>query len=137
MKNLSPSDVQNFINENGTLAAVGVIKEIYENAIDKENPWGSFPAAVAAPAVHIARWTLGHDKHGKKSYPPKEVTDNRFNKIFWTYCHRQLSVEQVVTSIAMVCAETFVAMKTGNPINYAPQKASSDIDDRITSWLRG
>jgi hypothetical protein len=138
-KDLTPSDVVDFIEENGVPGAVGIIKCIYENAIDKENPWGSFPPAVASAAVHIARWNLGHDKFGKKNYPPKTVLDRRFNKIFWTYTHRQLDISDVVKSIAMVCIETFLSVKEGSPINYAPSKVdatSVNLDSQINSWLK-
>lgn len=64
----------------GIPAAVRVITRIYEES-DRANPWASFNMGSSVAAVHIARWTLGHDKTGAAVYPPKSVTDERFKKL--------------------------------------------------------
>ena len=94
------SHVIGTLAQKGLPAAVRVITRIYEES-DPANPWASFNMGSATAAIHIARWSLGHDKSGKKIYDPKQVTDPRFKKLVTSHLPPGESPERLVMAIAV------------------------------------
>ena len=92
--------VTSTLKTKGLPAAVRVITRIYEES-DPSNPWASFNMGSATAAIHIARWTLGHDKTGKKCYDPKSVTDPRFKKLVSSHLPPAETPERLVMAIAV------------------------------------
>lgn len=92
--------VTSTLKTKGLPAAVRVITRIYEES-DSSNPWASFNMGSATAAIHIARWTLGHDKTGKKCYDPKSVTDPRFKKLVSSHLPPGETPERLVMAIAV------------------------------------
>lgn len=92
--------VTSTLKAKGLPAAVRVITRIYEES-DPSNPWASFNMGSATAAIHIARWTLGHDKTGKKCYEPKSVTDPRFKKLVAAHLPPGETPERLVMAIAV------------------------------------
>ena len=92
--------VTSALKTKGLLAAVRVITRIYEES-DPAKPWASFNMGSAVAAIHIARWTLGHDKTGKKIYEPKSVTDPRFKKLVASHLPPGETPERLVMAIAV------------------------------------
>jgi len=92
--------VANTLAQKGLPAAVRVITRIYEES-DPTNPWASFNMGSATAAIHIARWTAGHDKTGKKCYEPKSVTDPRFRKLVSSHLPPGETPERLVMAIAV------------------------------------
>ena len=91
--------VTDALEKQGLNAAVRVITRIYEET-DSTNPWSAYHMTSAVVAVHVARWTLGHDKFGQKVFEPKRVTDPRFKKIVQSHLPPGESVERLVMSVA-------------------------------------
>jgi hypothetical protein len=92
--------VTSALKTKGLPAAVRVITRIYEES-DPAKPWASFNMGSAVTAIHIARWTLGHDKTGKKIYEPKTVTDPRFKKLVASHLPPGETPERLVMAIAV------------------------------------
>ncbi len=92
--------VTSTLKAKGLPAAVRVITRIYEES-DPAAPWASFNMGSATAAIHIARWTLGHDKTGKKCYEPKSVTDPRFKKLVASHLPPGETPERLVMAIAV------------------------------------
>ena len=51
-------------------------------------------------SVHVARWTLGHDKNGEKRFEPKSVNDPRFKKLVSQLIPPGGTVEALVLTLA-------------------------------------
>lgn len=92
--------VTNALKNQGLAAAVRVVTRIYEET-DSTNPWPAFHMSSSVAAVHIARWTLGHDKNGSNRFEPKRVTDPRFKKIVQSHLPPGESVERLVMAVAI------------------------------------
>ena len=73
-------EIQDVLDEKGLPAAVRVLVRVYLDA-PKDDPWSGFWPPFSVASVHVARWTLGHDKDGQKRFEPKSVTDPRLKKI--------------------------------------------------------
>ena len=120
--------VTSALKTKGLPAAVRVVARIYEES-DSANPWSSFNMSSAMAAVHIARWTCGHDKTGKKIYEPKSVTDPRFKKLVSSHLPPGESPERLVMAIAIEHIPKLVqilqaaapASKTGG-LEWAPTR---------------
>ena len=77
---MSVAEIQDVLEEKGLPACIRVLVRVY-NESPPDNPWSGFWPPFAVASVHVARWTLGHDKNGKKRFDPKSVTDPRFKKL--------------------------------------------------------
>ena len=93
------SEIQGILEEKGLPAAVRVLVRVYNEA-PKDDPWSGFWPPFAVASVHVARWTLGHDKNGEKRFEPKDVTDPRFKKLVSQLIPPGGTVEALVMTLA-------------------------------------
>ena len=96
---MSVTEIQDVLEEKGLPAAVRVLVRVY-NESEVENPWSGFWPPFAVASVHVARWTLGHDKNGEKRFEPKDVTDPRFKKLVSQLIPPGGTVEALVMTLA-------------------------------------
>ena len=96
---LSVTEIQDILEEKGLPAAVRVLVRVY-NESEVENPWSGFWPPFAVASVHVARWTLGHDKNGEKRFEPKSVEDPRFKKLVSQLIPPGGTVEALVLTLA-------------------------------------
>jgi len=96
---MSVAEIQDVLDEKGLPAAVRVLVRVY-NESEVENPWSGFWPPFAVASVHVARWTLGHDKNGEKRFEPKSVTDPRFKKLVSQLIPPGGTVEALVMTLA-------------------------------------
>ena len=98
---MSVSDIQGVLEEKGLPAAVRVLVRVYmDTQAFGTDPWSGFWPPFAVASVHVARWTLGHDKNGKKRFEPKSVTDPRFKKLVSQLIPPGGTVEALVLTLA-------------------------------------
>ena len=96
---MSVTEIQEVLEEKGLPAAVRVLVRVYMDA-PTNDPWSGFWPPFAVASVHVARWTLGHDKEGEKRYEPKSVTDPRFKKLVSQLIPPGGTVEALVMTLA-------------------------------------
>ena len=96
---MTVAEIQDVLEEKGLPAAVRVLVRVYNEA-PKDDPWSGFWPPFAVASVHVARWTLGHDKNGEKRFPPKSVTDPRFKKLVSQLIPPGGTVEALVMTLA-------------------------------------
>ncbi len=96
---MSVAEIQDVLDEKGLPAAVRVLVRVYMES-EVENPWSGFWPPFAVASVHVARWTLGHDKNGEKRFEPKDVTDPRFKKLVSQLIPPGGTVEALVMTLA-------------------------------------
>ena len=101
---LSIQNILDILDEKGMPAAVRVLVRVYEDSCT-ENPWGSFWPPFAVASVHVARWTLGHDKDGIQRFEPKSISDPRFKKLVSQLIPPHGSVEDLVMVLAEGAAQ--------------------------------
>lgn len=116
--------VTNTLAQKGLPAAVRVITRIYEES-DPNNPWSAFNMGSSTAAIHIARWTLGHDKTGKKSFEPKTVSDPRFKKIISSHLPPGETPERLVMAIALEHIPKLVQILQASSAGGQPSKVES------------
>ena len=92
-------EIQDVLDEKGLPAAVRVLVRVYMDS-EVENPWSGFWPPFAVASVHVARWTLGHDKNGEKRFEPKSVEDPRFKKLVSQLIPPGGTVEALVMTLA-------------------------------------
>tara|TARA_R110002096_G_scaffold397604_1_gene593485 strand:- start:169 stop:627 length:459 start_codon:yes stop_codon:yes gene_type:complete len=93
------NEIQAVLDEKGLPAAVRVLVRVYMDA-PVNDPYSGFWSPFAGASVHVARWTLGHDKDGNKRFDPKSVTDPRFKKLVWQLIPPGGTVEALVMTLA-------------------------------------
>ena len=93
------NEIQAVLDEKGLPAAVRVLVRVYMDA-PVNDPYSGFWSPFAVASVHVARWTLGHDKRGQKRFDPKSVTDPRFKKLVWQLIPPGGTVEALVMTLA-------------------------------------
>ena len=93
------NELQAVLDEKGLPAAVRVLVRVYMDA-PVNDPYSGFWSPFAGASVHVARWTLGHDKDGNKRFDPKSVTDPRFKKLVWQLIPPGGTVEALVMTLA-------------------------------------
>lgn len=127
---LSTSEILDLIDSKGLPAAVRCIIRVYE-AADPDNPWGSFELLSAIPAVHIARWELGHDKNGRARFDPKRVTDPRFMRFVRGHFPRGTTVEDLVIHVGRSCAPRMAQILHNEEVNpdLSDDPSSLSIDE--------
>ena len=96
---MSVTEIQDVLEEKGLPAAVRVLVRVYMDA-PTNDPWSGFWPPFAVASVHVARWTLGHDKNGEKRFEPKSVTDPRFKKLVSQLVPPGGTVEALVMTLA-------------------------------------
>ena len=96
---LSVAEIQAVLDEKGLPAAVRVLVRVYMDA-PVNDPWSGFWPVFSVASVHVARWTLGHDKRGEKRFDPKSVTDPRFKKLVSQLIPPGGKVEALVMTLA-------------------------------------
>ena len=96
---MSVTEIQEVLEEKGLPAAVRVLVRVYMDA-PTNDPWSGFWPPFAVASVHVARWTLGHDKNGEKRFEPKSVTDPRFKKLVSQLIPPGGTVEALVMTLA-------------------------------------
>ena len=96
---MSVAEIQDVLEEKGLPAAVRVLVRVYMDS-PVNDPWSGFWPPFAVASVHAARWTLGHDKNGKKRFDPKSVTDPRFKKLVSQLIPPGGTVEALVLTLA-------------------------------------
>ena len=96
---MSVAEIQDVLEEKGLPAAVRVLVRVYMDA-PVNDPYSGFWSPFAGASVHVARWTLGHDKDGNKRFDPKSVTDPRFKKLVWQLIPPGGTVEALVMTLA-------------------------------------
>ena len=96
---MNVAEIQAVIDEKGLPAAVRVLVRVYMDS-PVNDPWSGFWPPFAVASVHVARWTLGHDKNGNKRFEPKSVTDPRFKKLVAQLIPPGGTVEALVLTLA-------------------------------------
>lgn len=96
---MNVAEIQDVLAEKGLPAAVRVLVRVYMDA-PVNDPWSGFWPVFSVASVHVARWTLGHDKHGEKRFDPKSVTDPRFKKLVSQLIPPGGTVEDLVMTLA-------------------------------------
>ena len=96
---MNVAEIQDVLEEKGLPAYIRVLVRVYLDA-PKDDPWSGFWPPFAVASVHVARWTLGHDKNGKKRFEPKSVTDPRFKKLVSQLIPPGGTVEALVLTLA-------------------------------------
>ena len=96
---MNVAEIQDVLDEKGLPAAVRVLVRVYMDA-PTNDPWSGFWPPFAVASVHVARWTLGHDKNGEKRFEPKSVTDPRFKKLVSQLVPPGGTVEALVMTLA-------------------------------------
>ena len=96
---MSVTEIQDVLDEKGLPAAVRVLVRVYMDA-PTNDPWSGFWPPFAVASVHVARWTLGHDKNGEKRFEPKSVEDPRFKKLVSQLIPPGGTVEALVMTLA-------------------------------------
>ena len=96
---MSVTEIQDVLDEKGLPAAVRVLVRVYMES-ETENPWSGFWPPFAVASVHVARWTLGHDKNGEQRFEPKSVEDPRFKKLVSQLIPPGGTVEALVMTLA-------------------------------------
>ncbi len=93
------AEIQDVIDEKGLPAAVRVLVRVYMDS-PVNDPWSGFWPVFSVASVHVARWTLGHDKNGEKRFEPKSVNDPRFKKLVSQLIPPGGTVEALVLTLA-------------------------------------
>ena len=96
---MNVAEIQDVLEEKGLPAYIRVLVRVYLDA-PKDDPWSGFWPPFAVASVHVARWTLGHDKNGKMRFEPKSVTDPRFKKLVSQLIPPGGTVEALVLTLA-------------------------------------
>jgi len=96
---MSVAEIQDVLDEKGLPAAVRVLVRVYMDS-PSNDPWSGFWPPFAVASVHVARWTLGHDKRGQQRFDPKSVTDPRFKKLVSQLIPPGGTVEALVLTLA-------------------------------------
>jgi hypothetical protein len=96
---MNVAEIQDVLDEKGLPAAVRVLVRVYMDA-PTNDPWSGFWPPFAVASVHVARWTLGHDKNGEKRWGTKSVTDPRFKKFVSQLVPPGGKVEALVMTLA-------------------------------------
>ena len=96
---MNVAEIQAVIDEKGLPAAVRVLVRVYMDS-PVNDPWSGFWPVFSVASVHVARWTLGHDKNGNKRFEPKSVTDPRFKKLVAQLIPPGGTVEALVLTLA-------------------------------------
>ena len=96
---MNVAEIQDVLEEKGLPAYIRVLVRVYLDA-PKDDPWSGFWPPFAVASVHVARWTLGHDKNGEKRFEPKSVNDPRFKKLVSQLIPPGGTVEALVLTLA-------------------------------------
>jgi hypothetical protein len=96
---MNVAEIQDVLEEKGLPAAVRVLVRVYMDS-PVNDPWSGFWPPFAVASVHVARWTLGHDKNGNKRFEPKSVEDPRFKKLVSQLIPPGGTVEALVLTLA-------------------------------------
>ena len=96
---MNVAEIQDVLEEKGLPACIRVLVRVYLDA-PVNDPWSGFWPPFAVASVHVARWTLGHDKNGEKRFEPKSVNDPRFKKLVSQLIPPGGTVEALVLTLA-------------------------------------